>query len=86
MTLGPPLWATGSWAVDAWADGTWGADAPPAVLGDLTYLFVQYVEGLRDAHQAALDSTTLVANDLATVRAGSTQLDDANTMFAIYLS
>ena len=23
MTLGPPLWATGSWAVDCWADGTW---------------------------------------------------------------
>jgi hypothetical protein len=23
MTLGPPLWATGSWATDAWANGTW---------------------------------------------------------------
>lgn len=26
LTLGPPTWATGSWATDAWADGSWDVD------------------------------------------------------------
>jgi hypothetical protein len=88
MLLAPPLWATGSWVDDSWADGTWATEITvPGVLDDLTFLFVHYVEDLRDAHPLAVDSNTLVRNDLATVRAATGgELDDANTMYARYLS
>jgi hypothetical protein len=86
MTLGPPLWATGSWAADAWADGSWAGAAAPEVFGDLTTLFVAYVEALRDADLVGEDVDTLVALDLATVRAATATEDDINTMYAEYLS
>jgi hypothetical protein len=66
------------------AGGT--ATTQPVVFGDLTTLFVGYVQDLRDAG-TALDVDTEVAADLATVRtAASAYLDDANTMYAAYLS
>jgi hypothetical protein len=86
MTLGPPLWATGTWAADAWADGTWSTTAAPAEFGDLTTLFVGYLETLRDTDLVGEDMDTLVALDLATVRAATATEDDMNTMFAEYLS
>jgi hypothetical protein len=87
MTLGPPLWATGSWATDAWANGTWAEDVVVVTaFGDLTTLWATYVDTLKDAHVAALDVTTLVANDVATMRTGNANLDDLNTAYASYLS
>jgi len=58
----------------------------PGVFGDLTTLFVGYVADLHDAHLTEPDSNTLVRDDLATVRAASSNLDDANTMYAAHLS
>jgi hypothetical protein len=81
-------WAAGSWVDGAWVDGSWaGAGAAaPEVFGDLTTLFVAYVEALRDADLVGEDVDTLVANDLATVRAGTTIENDNNTMYCQYLS
>jgi hypothetical protein len=31
MELVPPLWATGSWVIDAWEDGTWSLEAPSII-------------------------------------------------------
>lgn len=88
VTLAPPLWATGSWATDAWLDGSWATEiSAPTEFGDLSTLFMAYVDTLRDASAlAALDSTSLVAADLPTVRSGNGNLDDANTMYAEHLS
>jgi hypothetical protein len=60
----------------------------PGEFGDLTTLFVAYVQDLRDASALALlDNDTLVALDVPTVRAAQpNELDDANTMYAAYLS
>ena len=54
---------------------------------DLTTEWAQYFKDLKAANVAALDVSTLVAKDLTTVRAGApTELDDANTMYFIYLT
>lgn len=58
----------------------------PSVFGDLTTLFVDYMGDLRVANPTDDDVTTLVALDLPTVRSGNANLDDANTMYAEYLS
>jgi len=88
MILAPPLWATGSWVDDSWADDTWATEVTiPVVFGDLTFLFVHYVEDLRDDNPLKVDSNTLVADDLDVVRAATSgELDDANTMYCKYLS
>lgn len=91
MAAGPigSCWATDSWADTAWEADSWaaGTDAPVA-LGDLTTLFADYVQGLRDASALlALDSTSLVAEDVDTVRAATPgEVDDFPTMYARYLS
>jgi hypothetical protein len=55
-------------------------------LGDLTFLFADYLADLRAANPGK-DLTTLLAQALATVRAArSDELDDANTMYGKYLS
>lgn len=64
-----------------------GTVTAPAEFGDLTYLFVHYVEDLRDANPTRVDSNTLIANDLDTVVAGTFDNgDDLNTTYASYLS
>jgi hypothetical protein len=67
-------------------------------VADLTTLFVQYCATVYDAGVGATantrtDLTTLIAKDLATVRAASdggasepNEVDDANTMYYVYLS
>lgn len=51
LTLGPPTWATGSWATDAWADGSWDVDAvvsgDGATLARRIPLFGLMLRGLR---------------------------------------
>ena len=88
VILAPPLWATGSWVDNSWADGTWATEVTILVVfGDLTFLFVRYVEDLRDDNPLKVDSNTLVADDLDVVRAATGgELDDANTMYCKYLS
>jgi hypothetical protein len=88
MTLGPPLWATGSWATDAWANGSWSTSAPltPGVFGDLTTLFVAYEATLAAAHNGADDMSSLVMLAQPTVRGASASPDDLNTAYAEYLS
>ena len=87
MTLGPPLWATGSWATNAWADGTWATSVTiPTAFGDLTTLFVGYERTLAAAHAGADDISTLVMKDVPTVRAATSSPDDFNTALAEYLS
>ena len=56
-------------------------------MADLNTLFVTYIVTLKAANVTAKDATTLIAKDLATVRAGvpAGNLDDANTMYADYL-
>jgi hypothetical protein len=63
-----------------------GGVTAPATLGDLTTLFVHYVEDLRDANPLKVDSDTLIAKDRATVVAGGNSPDDINTAYAFYLS
>lgn len=68
------------------SEGTAPVVVAPEAFGDLTTLFVGYVQDLRDAG-TAMDVDTEVAKDLPTVRAAaSAYLDDANTMYASYLS
>ena len=58
-------------------------------MADLTTEWADYIADLKAANTAALDVTTLVAKNLATVRAGvaaSAELDDANTMYLEYLT
>lgn len=91
MAAGPvgTSWAPGSWPDTAWEAGSWadGSDVP-AVLGDLTTLFVGYVQDLRDTSAlAVLDSDTLVSLDRPNVAAAVPgEVDDANTMYARFLS
>ena len=62
-------------------------------MADLTTEFAAYLATLYDTNVGATadtttDLTTLVAKDLATVRAsvaGSPEVDDANTMYLAYL-
>jgi hypothetical protein len=87
MTLGPPLWATGSWATDAWADGTWATSVVVLpFFDDLTTVFTPYLASLLAAHGGLDDAVTQIANDLATVRAATHSPDDLNTMYAEYCS
>jgi hypothetical protein len=59
----------------------------PTVFGDLTTLFVAYVQDLRDASALSrLDSPSLVMKDVGTVRAATNSPDDYNTALAEYLS
>jgi hypothetical protein len=61
-------------------------------MADLTTEFVRYLATLYDTNvgitaNTRTDLTTLVAKDLPTVRAGvSGQVDDANTMYEIFIS
>lgn len=56
-------------------------------MADLSTEFVAYIVALKTAAPTARDVATLIANDLATVRAGApTEVDDANTMYTVYLS
>jgi len=61
-------------------------------MADLTTEFVRYLATLYDTNVGLTadnktDLTTLVAKDLATVRAGAGgQIDDANTMYEIYIT
>jgi hypothetical protein len=57
-------------------------------MADLNTLFVAYIVTLKTAAPAAKDVATLIAKDLATVRAGvpAGNLDDANTMYFDYLT
>ena len=67
-------------------------------MADLTTLFVQHCATVYDAGVGATantrtDLTTLIANNLATVRAASdggvdepNEVDDINTMYYVYLS
>lgn len=56
-------------------------------MSDLTTEFVAYIVALKEAAPTARDVATLIANDVATVRAGApTELDDANTMYTVYLT
>jgi hypothetical protein len=82
VTLGPPLWATGSWAVDAWADGTWATEITlPTDFGDLTTLFCGYLETLVND-----DVSTLVMKAQPNVRNTANSKDDLNTSYAEFLS
>lgn len=76
-------WAIGAWAVGTWAAGTWVDVA--VSFEDLTTVFVEYVGDLRTATPTAVDSDSLIAANLATVRAAKTYLD-LNTAYAAYLS
>jgi hypothetical protein len=82
-----PPWLTGTWSDTAWEENTWGLTAQAAILGDLTTIFTGYVEDLADtALDARPDYDSLIAEDLPTVRASTTDRDDLNTMYAIYIS
>lgn len=55
---------------------------------DLTTIYVAYQRTLKAAAPTAKDVTTLLAKDLATVRAAhplSTEVDDYNTLMMIHL-
>jgi hypothetical protein len=57
-------------------------------MAELQTEFAAYLVALRTASPGK-DLTTLVVKNLATVRAGvaaSAQLDDANTMYKVYLT
>jgi hypothetical protein len=87
MAIGT-TWATNSWTTTSWEDNSCGAAGigDPENLGDLTFLFADYLADLRAANPGK-DLTTLLAQALATVRAArSDELDDANTMYGKYLS
>ena len=89
MPAGPvgSVWASGSWSDTAWEANTWAnALAAPAAFGDLTTLFVHYVEDLHDATPTEPDSNTLVRDDLPNVVAGTVERADRNTQYAEYLS
>jgi hypothetical protein len=62
-------------------------------MADLTTEWAAYIVALKTANVDALDVTTLVANDVATVRAAMDggvdepdEVDDANTMYLVYLT
>ena len=64
-----------------------GVQSQPAVLEDLTTVFVWYCEDLRDANPTDVDTNTLIRDDRPTVIAAKGQyVDDANTMYQAYLS
>jgi hypothetical protein len=87
VTLGPPLWATGSWATDAWANGSWATSITvPTTFGDLTTLFVAYEATLAAAHNGADDMSSLLMIAQPTVRGATASPDDLNTSYAEYLS
>lgn len=87
MTLGPPLWATGSWATNAWADGTWASSVSSLPsFNDLTTVFMPYVASLLAAHAGADDAATQIRVHRPTVVAATSSPDDENTMYAQYCS
>jgi hypothetical protein len=56
-------------------------------LPDLTTEFKAYITTLKTAAPSALDVNTLIVKHLPTVRAGApTQVDDANTMYSVYIT
>lgn len=64
-----------------------GAVTAPTVFGDLTTLFSHYAwDTLRDAHPLAVDTNTLIRDDLSTAIAATSSPDDRNTLYAEYLS
>lgn len=55
-------------------------------MDDLNTVFIARVEALRDAHPLAVDSDTLVAQDLVAIRAlAPLEVDDINTMYVVAL-
>lgn len=90
MAAGPvgSVWTEGAWPETAWAAGAWaGARDAPHAFGDLTTLFVGYVETLLEEAGGG-DAETLVALDQPDVRAAvpAELRDDLNTVYARYLS
>ena len=80
---GDSTWEDTAWEADTWAD----AFAVSGTFGDLTTLFTDYVQDLRDASAAAPpDSTTEVALDEADVISSVGAGKDKNTRYARYLS
>jgi hypothetical protein len=64
-----------------------GAQTAPTVFGDLTTLYCNYAwNTLRDAHPTAVDTNTLLRDDLVNVVAGGNSPDDLNTALAFFLS
>ena len=63
-----------------------GGVVTPTAFDDLTTVFVPYLKALAAAHSGGDDAATQLAADLHTVRGSSTNLDDANTMYAEYLT
>jgi hypothetical protein len=88
MPAGPvgSVWASGSWSDTVWEVGTWANAVIATDFGDLTTLFVGYVDDLKDANPLKVDSTTLVVKDYPNVIAGTADLDDINTRYAEHLS
>ena len=90
MAAGPvgTVWAEDSWSDEAWEADSWAASSDaPHEFGDLTTLFVGYVETLLEDAGGG-DVETLVALDQPDVRAGvpAELRDDLNTVYARYLS
>ena len=56
-----------------------------AFTGDLTTVFVQYLDALHDVALVASDSDTLVAKDVANMVAATTDTHDRNTRYFEYL-
>lgn len=65
--------------------GGGGVAAGYAFTGDLTTVFSRYVEALHDTAIVASDSDTLVAKDVPTMVAGTTERADRNTQYNEYL-
>lgn len=91
MAAGPigSCWHIASWTDTCWTANTWeDASGIAAVFGDLTTLFAGYVRTLRNNATVppGLETTTLVAKDVATVRGATHSPDDLPTAYAEYLS
>jgi hypothetical protein len=87
MAIGT-TWDANTWGTNTWEDNSWGeaGEGNPENLGDATTLFTAYLAALRAASPGK-DITTLVANDVSTIRtAQSDELDDYNTMYTKHLS
>lgn len=74
MTLGPPLWATGSWAANAWANGTWATTVSSGYgIDDLTTMVSFHLETLLPGDQ------TVDLRTYANAVRGTTGENDLNT-------
>lgn len=73
------------WLANLGFAGGGGAATGYAFTGDLTTVFCAYLDALHDTAIVASDSTTLVANDVDEMIAGSTERRDRNTRYNEYL-